>query len=76
MQQDNKGELDNKENQPPNKGGEDLEGGDEEKAGPPVFTTDQLQFFFGLSLVTGFLFMMLIDQCGGGHSHAHISGIN
>ena len=36
-----------------------------------VYTTDQLQFMMGLSLVSGFIFMLLIDQCNGGHSHSH-----
>lgn len=38
------------------------------------YTTDQLQFMMGVSLVVGFVFMLLVDQCGGGHSHAHVSG--
>ena len=40
-----------------------------------VYTTDQLQFFVGLSLVVGFIFMLLVDECGGGHSHNVISGM-
>jgi len=76
MQQDNKNQADKDkaDNQPPNKGGDEMEGVEEEKPAPVVYNTNQLQFFFGFSLVTGFLFMMLIDQCGGGHSHSHISG--
>ncbi len=34
------------------------------------YTTDQLQFMMGLSLVVGFVFMLLIDQCSGGHAHS------
>ena len=77
VQQDGKGNQDDKEkadNQPLNKGADEMEGVEEEKPVPVVYSTNQLQFFFGLSLVTGFVFMMLIDQCGGGHSHSHISG--
>ena len=75
-QQDIKGDQeikDKDDNQPLNKAQDELEGVEEEK---PVieYSTDQLQFFMGLSLVTGFVFMMLIDQCSGGHSHTHISG--
>lgn len=32
---------------------------------------EQLQFLLGLALVLGFITMLLIDQCGGGHSHNH-----
>ena len=46
--------------------------GDENMAAE--YTTDQLQFFMGLSLITGFVFMMVIDQWSGGHSHTHIPG--
>lgn len=40
------------------------------------YNTDQLQFMMGLSLVVGFVFMLLVDQCGGkgGHSHSLLSG--
>lgn len=57
-------------------GNRDLEvdGDDEMTLEEDRYTTDQLQIFMGLSLVTGFVFMMLIDQCSGGHSHTHISG--
>ncbi len=51
---------------------------DEDEAGREMrgegYTADQLQFLMGLSLVVGFVFMLMVDQCGGGHSHAHISG--
>lgn len=43
---------------------------DDEEEG--AYTTDQLQFMMGLSLTAGFVFMLLIDQCGGGHSHTHM----
>jgi hypothetical protein len=39
-----------------------------------TYSTDQLQFMMGVSLVVGFVFMLLVDQCGGGHSHSHVSG--
>ena len=51
---------------------ESIEGEEEEEG---EYTTDQLQFMMGLSLVVGFVFMLLVDQCGGGHSHAHVTGI-
>ena len=35
------------------------------------YTVEQLQFLLGLALVLGFVFMLLIDQCGGGHGHSH-----
>ena len=35
------------------------------------YSVEQLQFLLGLALVLGFVFMLLIDQCGGGHSHNH-----
>ncbi len=36
-----------------------------------TYSTDQLQFMMGLSLIVGFVFMLLIDQCsGGGHAHS------
>ena len=35
------------------------------------YTVEQLQFLLGLALVMGFVAMLLIDQCGGGHSHNH-----
>ena len=41
----------------------------EEEGGP--YTVEQLQFLLGLALVLGFIIMLLIDQCGGGHSHNH-----
>ena len=37
------------------------------------YTVEQLQFLLGLALVLGFIFMLFIDQCGGGHSHNHSS---
>lgn len=46
----------------------------EEEGGEGGYSTDQLQFLMGLSLVVGFVFMLLVDQCGGGHSHSHVSG--
>ena len=38
------------------------------------YTVEQLQFLMGLALILGFVFMLLIDQCGGGHSHNHTAG--
>ena len=39
------------------------------------FTVDQLQLMMGASLVLGFIFMLVIDQVGGGgHSHTHSTG--
>ena len=40
----------------------------------PPYTVEQLQFLMGLALTLGFVFMLLIDQCGGGHSHNHSTG--
>lgn len=45
----------------------------EMEEGTSPYTIDQLQFLMGLSLVVGFVFMLLVDQCGGGHSHSHVS---
>ena len=40
-----------------------------------AYNRDQLQFLMGFSLVVGFVFMLLVDQCGGGHSHhIHMQG--
>ena len=44
-----------------------------EEEGSP-YTVEQLQFLLGLALVLGFVTMLLIDQCGGGHSHNHSTG--
>ena len=57
--------------QPPkvNGGDKEVDSLDEEEK---VYSTDQLQFLMGLSLAGGFVFMLVIDQCGGGHSHAHM----
>ena len=44
-----------------------------EEEGSP-YTVEQLQFLLGLALVLGFVAMLLIDQCGGGHSHNHSTG--
>ena len=39
-----------------------------------AYSIEQLQFMMGLSLVLGFIFMLVIDQCGGGgHAHTHSS---
>ena len=38
---------------------------------PTAYTVEQLQFLLGLALVLGFVFMLFVDQCGGGHSHNH-----
>ncbi|XP_064403338.1 zinc transporter ZIP9-like isoform X2 [Halichondria panicea] len=35
-----------------------------------LYSTDQLQFMMGFSLILGFVFMLLIDQCSGGHAHS------
>ncbi len=35
-----------------------------------LYSTDQLQFMMGFSLILGFVFMLLIDQCTGGHAHS------
>ena len=34
----------------------------------------RLQTLMGMSLLLGFIFMLFVDQCGGGHSHAPTSG--
>ena len=47
---------------------------EEEEEGGSSYTIDQLQFMMGLSLVVGFVFMLLVDQCGGGHGHSHMTG--
>jgi zinc transporter 9 len=36
----------------------------------------KLQTLMGLSLLLGFVFMLFVDQVGGGHSHAPSSGID
>ena len=38
------------------------------------YTFEQLQTLMGMTLVIGFIFMLIIDQCGGGHSHTHSPG--
>ena len=39
------------------------------------FTVEQLQLMMGASLVLGFIFMLVVDQVGGGgHSHTHSTG--
>lgn len=35
---------------------------------------ERLQTLMGLSLLLGFVFMLFVDQVGGGHSHAPSSG--
>lgn len=35
---------------------------------------ERLQTLMGLSLLLGFICMLFVDQCGGGHSHAPSSG--
>ena len=35
---------------------------------------EYVQIFMGLSLLLGFIFMLFVDQVGGGHSHAPSSG--
>ena len=36
---------------------------------------ERLHTLMGLSLLLGFIFMLFVDQVGGGHSHAPPSGI-
>lgn len=36
---------------------------------------ERLQMLMGLSLLLGFIFMLFVDQVGGGHSHAPPPGI-
>ena len=36
---------------------------------------EKLQTLMGLSLLLGFIFMLFVDQVGGGHSHTPSSGI-
>ena len=36
---------------------------------------ERWQILMGISLLLGFLFMLFVDQVGGGHSHAPSSGI-
>ena len=33
----------------------------------------EMHSFIGVALVLGFVFMLLVDQLGGGHSHHHSS---
>lgn len=35
---------------------------------------EYVQIFMGLSLLLGFIFMLFVDQVGGGHSHAPSPG--
>ncbi len=35
-----------------------------------AYDQEELQFMMGVSLTLGFVFMLLVDQCAGGHSHA------
>ncbi|XP_072032202.1 zinc transporter ZIP9-like isoform X1 [Amphiura filiformis] len=32
---------------------------------------EELHYLIGVALVTGFVFMLLVDQIGGGHGHSH-----
>ncbi len=34
------------------------------------FGEEQLHLMMGASLTLGFVFMLLVDQCGGGHAHS------
>ena len=34
------------------------------------YTVHELNVVMGLTLVLGFLFMMLVEHCGGGHAHS------
>ena len=42
-----------------------------EHGGETHSSEEELHYLIGVALVTGFVFMLLVDQIGGGHAHSH-----
>ena len=42
-----------------------------EHGGESHSSEEELHYLIGVALVTGFVFMLLVDQIGGGHAHSH-----